>query len=670
MTLGELSVTLGAVMGRFNRNMADAGDVIVSTAGKMRSLVNTSVAMGAAAAAAGVAIVTGLVKAGLESVAAQAKLAISMDATIDGMRALAIAGDDLGLKTEEVNQGIGMLNQRLGEFQRQGGPGARMLAELGLKLADLAKLDADKRLAAVADRVKALGLSASQAADLARQLGLRGAEWGTLLRQGGDAIRQAREDVDKFGLSISEVDAQQVLKAQNAMENIGRALANVRDQIAIALAPVVAELADRLNHAAAEAGGFRQASLRAVEIALLGFAKVGDVIHGLRTVFKGVQLVADGFGSAVISVVQMAAEGIIAWVDLVIAGINKVIAALNKLPRVDIAKIDPWTDSRFMQGLRHLGEESRNQVGITRAELHELATQELPSQKVERFFDAVRDRAKAAAEETVNARNAARSMAGGGVAGFGVDNSEAEKEAAKAAEDAKKREAERQMAEAQARLDRIASVREALKTEADLEVEAHYAKLAALEEMSAAELEQIGGYQVAKEELEKAHMQRLKEIREAGMTELEKFQAMSYRRQVATVAGSIADMTAGVASGNKKMFELNKVAALAQTALDLPAAIIASYRNAGGWPLGAAAAAAMAAAGAAQIAQIKNAKFGGGGGGGGGGASASGAATPAAPRQVISVEGLTPDAMFSGTMVRGLLTRMQEAINDGATLVV
>jgi hypothetical protein len=144
---------------------------------------------------------------------------------------------------------------------------------------------------------------------------------------------------------------------------------------------------------------------------------------------------------------------------------------------------------------------------------------------------------------------------------------------------------------------------------------------------------------------------------------------MSWDRQVTTVAGQIANMTAGVASGNRKMFELNKAAALAQAAVGLPAAIIDSYKNAGGYPLGIAAAAAMAAAGAAQIAQIKNAKF-------GGGLAPSQAGTPATPvasaraAQTINISGLSSDAIFSGSSVRGLLERLQEAINDGGTLVL
>lgn len=665
MNLGELSVILGAVTERFDAGMRTARSQIESVVGSMRKMVNVAGTLAAAAAAAGTALATAFVKGGIESVATQAKFARSVNATIDGVRALEIAAGDLGLTSQDLNAGIEALNGKLGEFQRQTSTGSRMLDQLGLSAKTLANMDADKRLAAIADRVRALGLSSAQAADLARQLGLRGAEWATLLQQGGEAIRNARKEVDEFGLSISEVDAAQVLRAQAAMENVGRALANIRDQIAIALAPLMRELADRFNAVAANAGGFREQALRAVELTLKGFAKVADVIQGLRVVVKGVELVLKGFGAAAISVVQIAAEGITAWIDLVIAGINMVIRALNKLPKVEIAQIDPFTDSRFMHGLRNLGEAAREEVGTTRAELHDMAMQEMPSAKVEAFFDAVRERSRAAAEEVVRARQAMQG-GGAGLEGFGVDDSEAKRKA----EEAAKREAERLRQEAEARQARVDAVREFLKTEEQLEMEAAAARMSALEEMHDWELDQIGGYQKAAEELQKQHMERLKAIREAAMTDMERFHAMSWDRQYATVAGQIANMTAGVAAGNKKMFELNKAAALAQAAVGLPAAIIESYKNAGGYPLGIAAAAAMAAAGAAQIAQIKNSKY-----GGGLAASQAGTvATPvaAAPRavQTISISGLSQDSLFSGNSVRTLLERIQDALNDGGKLVL
>src|SRR5690606_5581522 len=174
-------------------------------------------------------------------------------------------------------------------------------------------------------------------------------------------------------------------------EDIGRTFQNLRDQVAIALAPVIGELANRFMDAAAEAGGFKDVALGAVESTARGFGKAADVIQGLRVVIKGVQLVVVGFGAAVASVFEGAATIVTGFVDGIIWAVNQAIGALNKLPKVDIAYIDPLSNSPFMRGLHRLGDEARNKVGDVRSELHELAMQQLPSEQ-EGVRDAVRDR--------------------------------------------------------------------------------------------------------------------------------------------------------------------------------------------------------------------------------------------------------------------------------------
>lgn len=98
----------------------------------------------------------------------------------------------------------------------------------------------------------------------------------------------------------------------------------------------------------------------------------------------------------------------------------------------------------------------------------------------------------------------------------------------------------------------------------------------------------------------------------SGMAEREQFEAMNMKQRTMNTLGSLAAMTAGTAQSNEKIFKIHKAAALAHAAASLPAAILESFRNAGGWPWGAVAAAGMAAAGAAQIAAIKSSSFGGG----------------------------------------------------------
>jgi hypothetical protein len=99
-------------------------------------------------------------------------------------------------------------------------------------------------------------------------------------------------------------------------------------------------------------------------------------------------------------------------------------------------------------------------------------------------------------------------------------------------------------------------------------------------------------------------------ITRQGLSQREKFQQMSHLKQAETIFGILADVTAGVSSSNRTMFEINKVAAIANAIMNTAEGITKalSYGPFVGIPL----AAIIAAAGAAQIAQIRSTSFGGG----------------------------------------------------------
>jgi len=113
--------------------------------------------------------------------------------------------------------------------------------------------------------------------------------------------------------------------------------------------------------------------------------------------------------------------------------------------------------------------------------------------------------------------------------------------------------------------------------------------------------------------VEQQHQAQLSKIISRGLTEREKFERKSTLDKVKTQLSLMTQMTQGLASSSKSMFNINKTLALANAAVSLPDAVLQSFRNAGGYPWGVAPAALMAATGAAQIRAISSSSFGGGG---------------------------------------------------------
>tara|TARA_R110002051_G_scaffold325869_1_gene432669 strand:+ start:18269 stop:20284 length:2016 start_codon:yes stop_codon:yes gene_type:complete len=248
--IGALRVNLGLDSAKFQNGLKRSQSSMAKFAARVK--VAAAVAVAAFAAAA-----VKMTKSGLSFIDNQAKMARSIDGTIDGLRALQLAGGDAGVSAGAVGAAMQKLGRRLDEAQVKGGPVADALDRIGLSAADLMKMDADERLATIADRVKALGFSAQQTAGLLGEFGIRNAEMSLLVAQGGDAIRNARSELVALGLSINEVDAAKIESANDAFSRIGVGIEAVSNRMAIAFAPALESISNAFVALVREGGGLR-----------------------------------------------------------------------------------------------------------------------------------------------------------------------------------------------------------------------------------------------------------------------------------------------------------------------------------------------------------------------------------------------------------------------------
>jgi hypothetical protein len=179
------------------------------------------------------------------------------------------------------------------------------------------------------------------------------------------------------------------------------------------------------------------------------------------------------------------------------------------------------------------------------------------------------------------------------------------------------------------------------------------------------------------EALEAQHIDKLNKLTEKGMTERQKFEAKNMKDRTKSVLGEMATMTAGVANSNKAMFEINKVAALANAGISMYEGISRTL-SAYPYPINIGMAALHGVAALAQISSIQSQSFGGGAGAtstptaGGGVATTEGIApsnipgpttTEAAPTKEVTIN-LGDRAMISTEAVRELIEEIQNEAGD------
>ena len=198
---------------------------------KKATFALTAAAVGASAAIAKYTSV------GLDNVDAQAKLARAMGATIDGLRAVQLAAGDAGI--DNMGESLNRLNRRLGAAALGNKEYGKSISALGLDLDTLSNMDVDQRIAAISDAVKESGLSHQETARHLQMLGFQQSNANAFFRQGGDAVRAAKKEVEDYGLSLSAVDAAKVESANDQWSRLALLTESATSKLAVEFAPVI-----------------------------------------------------------------------------------------------------------------------------------------------------------------------------------------------------------------------------------------------------------------------------------------------------------------------------------------------------------------------------------------------------------------------------------------------
>lgn len=174
----------------------------------------------------------------------------------------------------------------------------------------------------------------------------------------------------------------------------------------------------------------------------------------------------------------------------------------------------------------------------------------------------------------------------------------------------------------------LENIRTSLLTEEELEKEAYVRRLSVLIEANETGMISDGEMKAMREAMEEQHQKRIYDIVMRGTDKVRKWEVMSAEERTKAVISELMNMTAGVAHQSRAMFEINKIASIANAVMKGYESVVNSYAfgsRIGGPVLGGVMAAIAAAATFAQISAIRSTTF------GGGGAAPSVAGTTAAP---------------------------------------
>lgn len=578
--IGALAVRITADIGDFITMVGRVDTELAKLGKKVDAHTREWLKFGAAAASAGAAVFA-FTKYTTDTVDQLGKMAQKVGMNVEALSGLSYAAKLSDVSLDQLGTGLKQLSKWMVENQVTG----LSVEEQLLKIADaFAKAEDDENKTAAA----------------MKYFGKSGADLIPLLNGGRAGIEELRKEAAKLGIVFSTEAAK---KAEEFNDNLTRLKAAATGMAVEFAGPMV----EALNKTA-------QAMLNAK---LNGEDLFKTLVEGFRRLVTG----------------DDAHKWNVEFTDAT----DRMLAAQNNVDR--LSRLGGWAASRGLQKAKEDLEAAKADVQRLLAIKPVLAPEEKPKEEPKKkgSVDAPFDRAAFEKREE-EVRGAIRK------AGEEREKLELEQIARRNEENAKAEAAAlasqiQLLEENQAQRDEMAIAaadRQKLlkefqfKTDEELENEAHAARMARLAIFSEEELAAIGGKQKVEAELEQEHMNRLFQIRSQGLNTLAQFQKASFQQQAKTIFGEIANITAGVAQSNRKLFEINKVAGISNAIINAYEGIsrtMAKYP----YPLNMAMAALHGAAAFAQVNAIRSASF-----GGGGSAPSIAGGTPAAPVSPVS----------------------------------
>lgn len=520
-------------------------------------------------------------------------LADSLD---DASRKIGIQNDQLAIMRKlsfDAGAGVGTMDEaltkavkRLGEFNATGGgAAAAWLKRLNLDTRELAGLEPDQLFLRYGKAIRGLNDRGQQLAAISALLGDESRQLITVIDGGQAAFEAAAQKARDYGLALTDIENEQLAEANAIIKELQQRFDGLANLVAVEVAPVIIGVGNAFLDSAGTADDFREKSDAAFESVGKAVGAVADTVFGLNLVFKGVE----------VAVLNLASQSLFPLQQMEEAA-TFVGNAFRRIAGKDA--VDPQ-----LQAIAVMKDSLEQSAAAAEKALEKLAGAEKPSERFEKAIKKAREELEQAAAAAANAREEADRLR------FDAPLSTAGDEK----EEAKRQERIRREQEAfDASLRRqLESVNEFILSREEREIAAAERRLMIADEAFAAGIIAEERRIDIQTELQRRLQERLTQIHNEGFTEREKFSEKAWKAQVGHVSGALVQITQGVATSSKKLFALNKAAALANAIVNTREAVTEALSHYPP-PISFVMAAAQAAAGAAQVNAIRNSQFGGG----------------------------------------------------------
>ena len=421
-TIASLVVNLGLASASFTSGLKSAKGSLAGFGRDIKSFATsaTGIFTGlAAAAGVGLSMHAGIsaIKSTMEEVDKLNKQARAIGVTTDALSRLQYAAQFAGMEAGDVAPMLAKMSRSLYGLGDAGTAGKAIqiaIQSLGLSMKDLGAMSPDKQFETLAEAIRKVANPTERMGVAMAIFGKNAAAAMPLLMEGKEGLAAWFAESDKYGNTVSPINAQMIENAQDNVERLGRALHGVALIVTAELAPFIEAATKSILNFGTTGTGMADKVVSATK-SILNFGTTGTgmadkVVSAFEWVVTAVAKLADwlellkGLWYGIKAVVLLVAAG---WLDQ----INVMGAAL-----VTLVNLIPGVNVEWDKGVKAMADSvwaDMSEAAMKAEDAQDAFWQGKNSAKATAAFAAIRNGAKAAAQAAVDARPAFVGMAEG-----------------------------------------------------------------------------------------------------------------------------------------------------------------------------------------------------------------------------------------------------------------
>ena len=387
---GTITVDFDAKVARLQQKLKTASGSVRRTAVRMRrDLQPAMMAIQRSAAAAAVGIAA-MAATGLRSADSLAKTADKLGLATEQLAGLRFAAERFsGFSARQFDLALQRMTRRIAEAAVGTGEAQQALKDLGLDAQTLARLAPDEAFRRIADAIQNVEGQGQRLRIAFKLFDSEGAGLVNTLNAGRDALDEMQARAEALGIALDREAAAKAEQANDAIAEMRASAAGRAQTMAIELAPSITGVSKAMADWIADNKGFSAEISTGFKILIRVIGALADGVHGLRVVFKGLQVAINAFGTEVVEA--------FAYVNrIIINDINRIIAAYNTLAEKLGAPIVATIDMDETALDRAAGRARATRDKLIK-EWKDLVMQQLPSAALQNMVKAAEEAADKAA---------------------------------------------------------------------------------------------------------------------------------------------------------------------------------------------------------------------------------------------------------------------------------